>query len=492
MRARIIVYTREIGKRNFKIFGHFLEHFHRQIYGGIFDPDSHLSDSMGFRRDVIDALRRIKAPIIRWPGGCFASAYHWKYGVGDRIPVFDKAWRVEEPNTFGTDEFIEFCRRVSAEPYICANAGTGTEEEMSEWVEYCNLRDLGRWARLRRDNGHPDPYNVKFWSIGNENYGEWEVGAKEADEWARFVREAAKMMKCVDPSIKLLAPAGAATLDPLWIGKMLQKAGRYLDYISIHGYWDPLWQVNNPSPYEVCMARSTDPERMIIKTESILDALGVLGKIYIAFDEWNLRGWHHPYTGNREEDIEARNLNDDNSQYTMADAVFSAVFLNTCLRHCNSMTMACFSPTVNARGMIFTHPDGIVLRTTYHVFDLYVNHTEPVVLDSYSESESFNVGEEKVYALDAVATCSEDRKTLSLCIVNRSPNETLELELKLPWRAPKRRASLLTLCGKSPNSFNSVENPNEVIPEVRSLDDVKSASTIKISPHSVNILKISS
>jgi len=487
MKGIMTVYAREIGKRNPMIFGHFLEHFHRQIYGGVFDPDSPLSDSMGFRKDVIDALRRIKAPIIRWPGGCFASAYHWRYGVGDRVPVFDKAWRVEEPNTFGTDEFIEFCRRVGAEPYICANAGTGTEEEMSEWVEYCNLRDLGRWAQLRRENGHPNPYNVKFWSIGNENYLEGEIGAKEADEWARFVREAAKMMKRVDPSIKLSA---ASALDPDWIGKMLQKAGRYLDYISIHGYWDPLWSVNNPSSYEVCMARSTDPEKRIVKAERILGTLGFLGKIHIAFDEWNLRGWHHPYTGDREADIEARNLNDDNSQYTMADAVFSAVLLNTCLRHCNSVTIACFSPTVNVRGMIYTHPDGIVLRTTYHVFDLYVNHTGPVVLDSYSESESFNVGEKKVDALDAVATCSEDRKILSLCIVNRSPNEALELKLKLPWKASKQIGSLLTLYGKSTDSFNSVENPNEVISEARGLDEVKSASTIKIPPHSVNILKI--
>ena len=133
------------GTRDIMIFGHFLEHFHRQIYGGVYDPGSHLADENGFRRDVIEALRQIKTPVIRWPGGCFVSAYPWKKGVGERAPYYDKAWRVEEPNTFGTDEFVRLCREVGAAPFICTNAGTGTPEDMSDWVEYCNL-DIGEWA----------------------------------------------------------------------------------------------------------------------------------------------------------------------------------------------------------------------------------------------------------------------------------------------------------------------------------------------------------
>jgi len=203
LKARLTVVDRPVGRRSRLIFGHFLEHFHRQIYGGVFEPGSSLSDVMGFRKDVVKALRRINPPIIRWPGGCFASAYHWKHGVGDRLDVYDKAWKVKEPNTFGTDEFVELCRRVNAEPYICGNAGTGTEEEISEWVEYCNLLDIGKWARLRKANGHPEPYNVKFWSIGNENYLWSDMGTKESNQWSVFVREAAKMMKRVDPTIKL-------------------------------------------------------------------------------------------------------------------------------------------------------------------------------------------------------------------------------------------------------------------------------------------------
>ena len=138
---------RRLGAIDGKLFGHFIEHFHRQIYGGVFEPGSPLSDSLGLRNDVAEAMQGLGAPVVRWPGGCFVSAYHWKDGVGPaREPSFDKAWRVEEPNTFGTDEFIAWCRKIGTEPYVCTNAGTGTPEEMSDWVEYCKLRSEGRWA----------------------------------------------------------------------------------------------------------------------------------------------------------------------------------------------------------------------------------------------------------------------------------------------------------------------------------------------------------
>ena len=150
---------------NRMIFGQFIEHFHRQIYGGIFDPGSKLSDSAGFRKDVIEALRELKIPIVRWPGGCFVSSYHWLEGVGrNRIPTYDKAWKVEEPNTFGTDEYIAWCHLIGTEPYICTNAGTGTPEEMSDWVEYCNL-NIGKYGKMRQDNGHKDPYNQMAWRM---------------------------------------------------------------------------------------------------------------------------------------------------------------------------------------------------------------------------------------------------------------------------------------------------------------------------------------
>ena len=199
---------------NRMLFGQFLEHFQRQVYGGVFEPGSPLADEKGFRTDVISALRELKVPVVRWPGGCFASAYHWRDGVGkDRQPSLDKAWGVEDPNTFGTDEFVEWCRMIGAQPYICTNAGTGTPEEMSDWVEYCNLKDQGRYARMRRANGSAEPFNVRYWSIGNENYLGGEIGAKTVEEWGPLVRESAKMMRAVDSNLKILA---AATVTGNW------------------------------------------------------------------------------------------------------------------------------------------------------------------------------------------------------------------------------------------------------------------------------------
>ena len=237
---------RELFKRDPMIYGHFLEHFHRQIYGGVFEPGSPLSDEDGFRKDVLEALRKIRTPIIRWPGGCFVSSYNWKKGVGPvRTPFFDKAWRVEDPNTFGTDEFIKLCRKLDCEPYICTNAGTGTAEEMSDWLEYCNLENEGEFARMRIANGYPEPYNVKYWSIGNENYGHWEIGAKGTMEWARLVMESAKMMKHVDPTASLTA---AALVDLDWNINLLRGSGERLDWISIHAYWDAIHQTNDLAP----------------------------------------------------------------------------------------------------------------------------------------------------------------------------------------------------------------------------------------------------
>jgi alpha-L-arabinofuranosidase len=169
-----------------------------QVYGGIFEPGSPLSDENGFRRDVIEALKELRTPVVRWPGGCFVSGYHWESGVGkERKPTDDMAWGVKEPNTFGTDEYVKLCRLLGWEPYICNNVGNGTIEEMKNWVEYCNGR-IGKYARLREGNGYAKPRNVPIWSIGNENYHPTEIGYKPIEQWAPFVAEAARAMKEAD------------------------------------------------------------------------------------------------------------------------------------------------------------------------------------------------------------------------------------------------------------------------------------------------------
>ena len=489
---------RVIGVRSPMLYGHFLEHFHRQVYGGIYDPGNPLSDEDGFRTDIVEAMRRIRVPVIRWPGGCFVSSYHWKDGVGpkeDRQPVYDKSWRVEDPNTFGTDEFVKLCRKIGCEPYICTNAGTGTAEEMSDWVEYCNLPSAGKFAKQRAANGSPSPHAVRYWSIGNENYGSWEIGAKSSEEWGRLVEESAKMMKRVDPDIELSA---AALTDLRWNLTLLERAGRLLDWISIHQYWDFMPQVQDPADYGACMAFTNSVGDAVREVRGLLSAMRLDKQIKIAFDEWNLRSWHHPnvHTVRQgrtpEEYITPRDKNDDNSVYTMADAVFSACFLNEMNRNCDVVGMANFSPVVNTRGCIYSHRDGIVLRSTYFVFELFTRIMGDTVLDLWSPDlpERMDVtakdGRKTTSAvLDLCA--AKDGEAVTVSAVNKHQTEAREITLKMPGVGGP--VSLWTVNGPDADSYNDVGR-TEVTLTCRDLGTTAGELTVRLDPHSVNVVKI--
>ncbi len=435
---------------------------------------------------MLAAVRELRTPVVRWPGGCFVSAYHWKDGVGkERQPAFDKAWGVEDPNTFGTDEFVAWCRLAGSEPYICGNAGTGTPEEMSDWVEYCN-QTLGRWARLRAANGQPQPYNVRYWSVGNENWGSHEIGAKTIQEWGLFVRETAKMIRRTDPAVVL----SAAALGDDWNRNLLQQAGNTLNMISIHGYWDGLWADDRPSDYATCMLRSGQPEESIASVERLLDATGFRGRITIAFDEWNLRGWHHPgvMTGFGPAEIKARDRNDLNATYTMADALFSACFLNACLRHADTVKMANIAPLVNTRGPLFVHPKGIVKRTTFHVMSMYANLLGPRVARVAVTSAPFAHGGNAVPAVDAVATCDDGRKTWRLALVNRHASATVNAAVLFDGAAAMGTCRATVLAGEAAEAFNDVERPDRVVP--RKVELAFRDGAVALPPHSVTILEM--
>jgi alpha-N-arabinofuranosidase len=285
--------TRQIGAVNPMIFGHFVEHLGRCIYGGVYEPGSPLADARGFRTDVLAAMRRIGVPILRWPGGNFASNYHWEDGIGprERRPArFDLAWRSVEPNTFGTEEFLAYCEALSTDatpcaPYICLNTGTGTLDEAVRWLEYCNLdadTHPSYHARWRRELGRTAPYAVKYWGIGNEVYGAWQVGHSTAAAYADKCVQYARFLKSVDPTVKVVA-VGAN--DPEWDLDVLRRAGRVVDYLSIHQYW-------GTDDYYGTVAAAGAVERRLGLLCSVIDvAEAMLGRderIEIAFDEWNV------------------------------------------------------------------------------------------------------------------------------------------------------------------------------------------------------------
>ena len=487
--------NRVLGIRDPMIYGQFLEHFHRQIYGGVFDPASPLSNEKGFRKDVLDACRQLDVPVIRWPGGCFVSAYHWREGVGkNREPSFDKAWRVEEPNTFGTAEFFELCEALDCKMYICSNAGSGTMEEMSDWLEYCNLESEGRYAKARILHGYEKPFGVKYFSIGNENYGAWEIGSHDSREWGRLVAESAKMLLRVDPEVELSA---AALPDCEWNLELLKQAGPYLKWLSLHQYWDPIHTTNDLAAYEQTMAYTNDLSSSLDKVIGILKATGYLGKIHIAYDEWNLRGWYHPaihtYTQSKdkEEYLYPRDKNDDNSSYTMADTVFTACVLNMLHRYSPYVKMANYAPMVNTRGLIYTHEKGLVKRGTYHVFDLFSHKLGETIVDSWEPNTMmFEICDKNgqtipVEMTDTLATLRSDG-VCAVSLINKHPNCEAVISLETADFTPDH-AILYTINGSSTDDYNDIDHPDNIRIREKTLPEWK---TIVLPPHSVNIVEL--
>ena len=474
------------------VFGGFIEHFHQQIYGGIFEPGSPLSDEMGFRRDVIAALKEMKLSVVRWPGGCFASGYHWRDGVGkERKKVPDPVWGTDDPNTFGTDEFVEWCRRVGCEPYICTNAGNGRPAEMRDWVAYCNATS-GPGAEMRRANGHPDPFNVRMWSIGNENWGGWEIGASTPEKWGPLVLESAQLMREVSPELKLLA---AATPNRDWTMPLLRTAGHELQYVAIHEYWLPAGQTPD---YPGCIALAEGPESTLRGVIRVLAESGQRGRIRIAFDEWNLRGWNHPGFPRKEVNdhrdpatenlIREREKNNIASLYTMADALFSASFFNAALRHADDVGMTNIAPVVNTRGPLFVHPKGLVKRTTFHVQSMYANKLQRRIAPVEFASGSLGRDGQGVPALDALATRDESGRKWAIALINRSPTQAMRCTVKLGLEPLQGTFRATVLAGDSPEAFNDIDHPGRVVPQATEITLANGIA--ELPPHSLTIMEV--
>ena len=467
------------------MFGQFIEHFDNQIYGGIYDPGNPLSDEDGFRTDVIEAVKALKVPVMRWPGGCFASTYHWKDAVGaTRRPAFDKTWGVEEPNTFGTDEFIKWCRKIGCEPYIITNAGTGSLEEMSDWVEYCNL-NIGYWGRQRIANGFQEPHHVKYWCIGNENLAPWEMQFKTPQEWGPLVREGAKMMLVTDKDIRIGA-SSLTTREAML--PLLQNAGHLLDFIAFHCGWEG----TGKSFLEIMMETGM-PEAQISTALSILEEAGYGGgKMKLVIDEWQLRGWIHRGMGDPKHgfDFASRRENDIPSTYTLSDAVYAACFLNTCLRHCDVIDFTCFSTIVNTRGAIFVHPEGIVKRVIYYALQMYSNGLLPYVVPTEETVGKLTNGDRSTGVLDVILTSDAEGKRFVYAVANKDPENDQPLTLDFQGLGLKtpRKVQARILSGSSPDDFNDIGHEDRVKPYDKALP-VKGGA-VTIPAHSVTFLSL--
>lgn len=488
MQAKVKVWFTIAGEITPLVYGHFIEHLGRCIYGGVFDPTCSKADSNGFRLDVAEAARNIKCPLLRWPGGNFASAYHWMDGIGPvkaRPQHINYVWGGLESNRFGTDEFIEYCRLVGAEPYITLNLGTGTLEEALHWLEYCNLSTPTKYATLRRKYGHAEPYNVKYWGIGNEVYGEWQVGHCSAEEYAEKCRQYAQFMKNVDPTIKLVA-VGAD--DPDWDLVVLKRAGKLIDYISIHQY-------HGSEDYYETVAAAYYVEKRLQLLESLIRH-AKLEHVKIALDEWNV--WYQVDPSKEAEESGVVLLEET---YALKDALFAAGVFLVLHRMSDIVGMANLAQMVNALGMIKTRRDAMVLTPTYYVFDLFVNHTGRVrlgleiVSDTYSiKAKSFIRGLirfslDRVPYLDGSATYDSQRHMVCLALVNFHKDEACEVEIDLGDLQVAEEGQALELTAADPYAANDFTTPTAVVPQIKRIAINKKIFVAHLPPHSLTVFE---
>jgi len=473
---------RSLGSIDRNIFGGFAEHLGRCIYGGIYDPASPLADSFGLRRDVLEALRRLNLPVIRYPGGNFASGYRWMDGVGplaDRPTRLDLAWQGIDPNQFGTHEFVHFCRQLGSEPYLVVNCGDGDMREARDWVEYCNGKQDTALVRLRKKHGYDAPHAVKYWGIGNEVDGPWQIGYKTPEEYARTFTEFGKVMKWVDPGIKLVASATSSWASDFYErGRLLlEQASDLIDYMAIH------WYVGNrENDFPAYMALSELIEDRLAAYQGLIRAVTlarqVKQRIAIAVDEWNV--WYRTGQAERLEEV-----------YNLEDALMTAIQMNAFIRHASVVRMANLAQIVNVIAPVLTRSDGLVLQTIFYPFEMYSRSCGDTALDVFWEGETFTGGSYSgVRLLDVAASLSSQKQQISLFVVNRSGDRPLEAELTLSAGAFAGVAKAFVVNGKDIKSTNTFDAPGEVKTREFSLTTRNPSWVCSFEPHSVTCLLV--
>ncbi len=492
--ARIKIDTeRVIGKVDPALFGNFTEHLGRCIYGGVFEEGSPLSDSAGYRKDVMEAVKNLGVSVLRWPGGNFVSGYNWRDGIGprDQRPARpDLAWGALESNRFGTDEFLEYCKRTGAEPYICINAGLGSIDDARQWIEYTNETRDTYWSQQRRKNGHPEPYAVKYWGLGNEIDGPWQLGHKNAEDYAKFALEAAKAMRRVDGSIQLIA-SGSSNFNADWIGwnrTVLDTLKNDINFISLHTYIG-----NQANDLERFLAVSRDLEDRIAVVQGQIRAAEITQSnhhpIYIAFDEWNV--WYRTMVGGGEFAIGRTGLEE---QYNYEDALAMSVFFNAFFRHADVVRMANLAQLVNVIAPIFANKQGIFLQTIYFPVLEYGKQRGNVALDALVDSPDYQPsgGGRKTAYLDVSTTYDPNGHYLFVNVLNRSAERNLTTVIQNTTGQVGAQAEVWQLDQADLKTTNAFGNDKKVRPTVKTetLSISGNGFAYRFPKHSLTILKV--
>lgn len=458
----------QVGEVDKRLFGSFLEHLGRAIYGGIYQPGSPLSDEQGFRQDTLELIKELNVPVVRYPGGNFVSDYHWEDGVGpkeSRPKRLDPAWTTIETNQFGLNEFMDWVKAAGTEPMMAINLGTRGFEDAKNIIEYCNVKGGTYYSDLRKSHGYEEPHNIKLWCLGNEMDGPWQMGHKTADEYGRLAEEAGRIMKMVDPSVELVACGSSNMGMPTfgtWEETVLEHCYEQVDYVSLHTYYDNV--DNNTKDF---LASSVNMDAFISSVVSICDVVQAKKKqnkkINLSFDEWNV--WYH----SREQDKEiepwsqAPHLLED--VYNFEDALLVGSMLITLLRHADRVKIACLAQLVNVIAPIMTDDTAAWKQTIFYPYLHASQLGRGTVLQTLVKCPTYESKYGDAPYVDAVAVADDEKKTITLFAVNKDLEEDMEVTMDVRLLEGYQVKQNIVMTHEDLKAENTKEDPDRVLPK---------------------------
>jgi alpha-N-arabinofuranosidase len=478
---------------NKNIYGHFAEHLGACIYNGIYVGEGNklIPNTEGVRNDIIGYLKTLKVPVLRWPGGCFADTYHWKDGVGpkaNRPTIVNRWWGgVVEDNSFGTHDFLNFCERIGAEPYLAGNVGSGTVQELSDWVDYVNESSgkspMSKW---RVENGREKPWNVRYWGVGNEAWGCG--GNMKPEYYANIYRQYATFMADWNNSARLFRIAsGANSGDYNWTEVLMRDIPHgMVEGLALHHYSVIDW--NNKSSatgfteqqYFTTMKRALHMEELVTRHSTIMDKYDPLKKVALVVDEWG--GWYDVEPGTNGAFLYQQN--------TMRDAMIAGVSLNIFNNHADRVRMANLAQTVNVlQAVILTNKEKILLTPTYHVMEMYNVHQDAKLVPVDIATGYYEVGTEKLPAVSSSASL-DSTGVLHISLVNIDASKTHDVAIALRGKKFTQVSGRILSSAKL-QDHNSFEEPGKISPT--SFNGAKMSSEgldLKLPPFSVVVLHL--
>ena len=483
------------------IFGQFAEHLGHGIYDGIWvGPDSKIPNTRGIRKDVVAALKAIKVPNVRWPGGCFGDEYHWRKGIGaadKRAISLNPNWGgVTEPNTFGTHEFLDFIEQIGSEAYVSVNIGSGTPQEAADWLEYMTSAQGTTLGQERAANGHAAAYKIKYLGMGNES---WDCGGNMTPEYylqqmkiySRFVRNFNPEQQEKERMLKIaVGPGGDGPRWTDWTETIMKAYASHtwsweMNGLSLHNYTVLNWEHKYPSTdfgesdYAKVLQNTLEMDGLINKHAAIMDKYDPQKKVALVVDEWG--GWYAPLAGSNPGFLVQQN--------SLRDAVLAALNLNIFARHADRVRMANIAQMINVlQAMILTDKEKMVATPTYYVFKMYVPFQDATFVPVKFDAGEYKNGDVTLPRVDAIAAKDANGK-LWLAVTNVDPNRAADVELNVAGVTAKG-ASGETLTAAKVDSVNTFDAPNTVVPKAISAKAAGGKLTLKLEPKSVTVVSL--